>query len=83
MIRRFCDACGDEIERNYVSERLTGIKKFRRDGSILAVQVEVTVGTGLLSPDGPTWNKGDLCIGCVIDTVTSLDPRPQAATQQG
>lgn len=73
MIKRFCDACGMEIDRNAVSERVHGEHNVRRkDKAVpLRISVEVTVGT-----DG-TVNKGDLCVGCVIDAVASLDPRPR------
>jgi hypothetical protein len=44
MMRRFCDACGKEIGKSYVQDRLTGSRKVRRDGTILEIVVEVTVG---------------------------------------
>jgi hypothetical protein len=82
MIRRYCDACGTEITRNYVSERLKVKRSVRtEDGKWTTVEVEVHVGTAV-SPNryvALTWNNGDLCIGCVIDTVTIGDTRPQAA----
>lgn len=76
MTRQFCDACGQEIQQNYVSTRLKGEHKIRRDGRTLVVAVEVVVGTG---PAAVMWNQGDVCRSCVIDAVMSLDTRPQMA----
>jgi len=73
MIRRFCDACGKEIAKNYVSDRLTAERTFKNDGKKVVVKVEVMVGT-----DNVT-NKGDICRDCVIDTVNMADTRPQYA----
>ena len=72
MTRQFCDACGTEIETNYVIDRLKGEYFQRHEGQRVRIQFEVTVGVG----DG--WNDGDLCRDCVIDAVNSLDTRPQS-----
>lgn len=52
----FCDGCGTEITRNYVSKRLQ-----RKRGRFVA---EVMVHT-----DG-TSNKGDICLRCLMDVIT-------------
>ena len=74
MIRRFCDACGAEIERNYVSQRLVAEKTFRRDRSTLS-PLKVKVECMVTIDD--TSNSGDMCRDCIIDTVAMADTRPQ------
>lgn len=73
MIRRYCDGCGDDIETSAVSERIEGKHRRRGPSGSVDVLVEVIVGTN------GTWNKGDLCRGCVIDAVNSFDTRPKSA----
>lgn len=57
MIKHFCDVCGCETTRNYVSDRL---KRSCKD-----FQVEVTVGKN------PTWNRGDICLKCLLDVINN------------
>jgi len=72
--RRFCDACGTEIQQNYVSDRLTAERTFvRRDDGTKRTKVRVEC---MVAVNGGT-NGGDLCRECVIDTVMSADTRPQ------
>jgi len=72
-IRRFCDACGTEIQQNYVSDRLTAERTFvRRDVWTKRTKVQVEC---MVTVNGVT-NQGDLCRDCVIDTVVSADTRP-------
>lgn len=80
MIRRFCDACDTEIQTNYVSDRLVAERNVKTpSGRRLTIKVELTVGTGTSSPGGATWNEGELCRDCILDTVAVLDTRPQMA----
>lgn len=79
MIRRFCDACGTEIQQNYVSERLVAEKTFRRGRSPSPLNVKVEC---MVTVDG-TSNKGDLCRDCIIDTVVMADTRPREAPTGG
>ena len=55
MIKHFCDVCGDQVQRNSVSQRLTRARK--------TVTVEVLVAT-----DG-VWNGGAICYDCLLDVV--------------
>lgn len=71
MIRRFCDACGAEVEKNYVMDRLIATKTFRQEAKQVEVKVECIV-----TIDGTT-NKGEMCRDCVIDTVDMADTRPR------
>jgi len=52
-IKYFCDICGKETKRNYVTEKL---KPERRDGTI---QCEVTVAINR------SWNDGVICENCL------------------
>lgn len=72
-IQRFCDGCGTNIERDYVSNRLESERTFRLDGKRVIVKVECMV-----TVDGTT-NAGDICRDCVIDTVNAADTRPRSA----
>jgi len=80
MIKRFCDICCAEIERNVTSNRLEGFVAHRRDASGAVrgpdhgVQFQVTAGIG----KGHS-NDGDLCMGCLIDAINTMDPRPRLA----
>lgn len=64
-IRRFCDVCQEEIDRNYVSERLKDDVFMSGPNVGTTVKVEVTLGLG------ETWNKGDLCACCAADAVAT------------
>ena len=50
-IKRFCDSCGTEVIRNYVSQRL----KLRRRG--FTAEVMLTYGS--------TCNSGEICRACL------------------
>lgn len=63
-IRRFCDLCGVEIERNYVAERFQPWKWFTSGAGGINVTVELAVRIG------ETWNKGDACLPCIRSVVT-------------
>ena len=56
MIKRFCDICGKETERNYVEQKYSPTKG--------QVQCEVRVATK------GGWDKGDICLACVKDVLT-------------
>jgi len=68
MKKNFCDGCGEELTRNYVSERLKNEHEFNfMKGSDFAgnkVKVEVMAGVN------GTCNSGDLCLECLYDAVT-------------
>jgi len=55
MIKRYCDVCGKEVERNYVAQRL------RQEMGRVVVEVMVAI-------DG-IWNKGEICLGCLTDVL--------------
>jgi len=61
MTKWFCDVCGRELGRNYVSDRL-------RVSDGLRV-VEVTVGKK--DKHGLTWDKGDICRPCLMGIITN------------
>lgn len=56
-IKHLCDACGIEIDRNYVSERYTPTKWFRDKYLNITLEVQVK--------KEKTWNDGDLCFDCL------------------
>jgi hypothetical protein len=60
MTKMFCDGCGAEITRNYVSERL----KSEKNG----IKVEVIVAAGHKAIG---TNSGHACADCVIAAVAS------------
>ena len=51
----YCDACGEIINRNYVSKRYLPSKYLNHKNTALEVLVCV---------DG-TWNDGDICWSCL------------------
>lgn len=59
-IKRFCDACQQEISESAASQRI--------ERTFNGVSVEIVVG----KYDGKTttWNDGDFCEGCVLKAVT-------------
>ena len=65
MIRHYCDACGKEIGRNVVSERFK--PTFYRKGENWYAEV--------LIAKGATWNKGDLCLDCLKEFLSSQESR--------
>jgi len=60
VIRRYCDSCGEEIDRDAVTNRIKKRWSPRHRPSIL---VEVTAGTN------GVWNEGDLCVVCVMQAL--------------
>jgi hypothetical protein len=73
VIKRFCDVCGEKIGRNYVSDRLEANRTFHLEDKRVNVKVMCMVAI-----DG-TYNEGDICRGCVIDTVMAANTRSQHA----
>ena len=61
MIRRYCDVCGEEVKRSYVSDRL--LKWF--DGKN-KMGVEIILGLN------GTWNDGEFCLNCIQKAVNRL-----------
>jgi hypothetical protein len=64
MMRRFCDTCGVEIDRNMVTDRYRPIKFFR--GPLGGVKVMLEV---LVTMNG-TANSGDICLPCLRSVFT-------------
>ena len=55
MIKRFCDMCGVEVHRNYVSDRY--------EPSFEQFKVEIMVYKG------GTNNSGEMCLNCIKKIV--------------
>lgn len=66
MIKYYCDGCGNELDRNYVSEKLL-IKDAIGDPPC-TYGIQVQAGR---SNDGVSvlWNAGELCRGCLIHLI--------------
>jgi hypothetical protein len=62
MIKRFCDLCGVEVKRNYVTERLEELVKYRNG------EVFISITTGVNGV-----NSGDICLSCLVHAVNRLD----------
>ena len=60
-IKYFCDVCGNETERNYVSDRFTP-ELVHEKGSVITCKVMVAI-------DG-TWNGGVICEQCLRNALT-------------
>lgn len=67
-IRRYCDACGREITRNYVSERLEGDTTINTYNPRTRTPVTISVIAGV----NGVANGGDLCAVCVVDAVAQV-----------
>lgn len=85
MIRHFCDVCGDEVTRNYVSERLTSTDAHMGTPSPGAPGVLVTYGKPRVQFEvhvgvGAAWNAGDLCLHCLLSAISGCDNRAKAAS---
>lgn len=68
----FCDCCGIELtsENKCYSEGKTRLQKIQKDSSKYP-SIEIITGKG------STWNAGDWCRYCVIDTIIrEFDNRP-------
>ena len=59
MTKVFCDACGSEIGKNYVGERLKRSLRINRT----KFSIEVIVASN------DTWNQGDICLDCLLKVV--------------
>lgn len=55
MIKRFCDNCEAELDRNCVSERV-----FMSKGDF---RVQIMVAKN------QCWNAGELCLKCLLDLL--------------
>lgn len=68
MKKNYCDGCGEELSRNYVTQRLENEHQFHfmqgPECKSTTARVEVMAGV-----DG-TFNSGDLCLSCLYDAVT-------------
>lgn len=62
-IKRYCDACGSEVQRNYVADRLKGDSHTSGPEGSIRVMVELTLGIN------GTWNRGEFCGMCALDAV--------------
>lgn len=63
MIKRFCDACNNEIVET--ANRMLFTKTFERDGGEKFVKVQVDT---MVSINGAT-NSGEICTACIQETV--------------
>ncbi|MEA1998138.1 MAG: hypothetical protein U9N61_02260 [Euryarchaeota archaeon] len=68
-IKSFCDVCGKELGRNYVSDRLNVRYHYNKDNEdpergnqCITCNVEVGVNN--------TWNKGEICKECLLKALT-------------
>ena len=59
MIKQFCDGCGEEIKRNYVTDRLK--RTFQLEGT--PFHIEVMAGKSNVT------NDGDLCLDCLMKVI--------------
>jgi len=59
MTRRFCDVCGRELTRNFVTDPLV-----RTDG-LMVVRVMV----GKKTASSLVWGDGDICQPCLVGIV--------------
>lgn len=63
MTKHFCDLCGAELKRNYVSDRHTPTLKIE-PGSFDGKRVRVTAQVAV-AVDG-VWNEGDIFLHCLL-----------------
>jgi hypothetical protein len=68
VIKTFCDCCGDQIERNYTTTRMTGETIIRNK----RIKFEVIAGIG------DAFNTGDPCKHCLYAALDIYDDRPKA-----
>lgn len=59
MIKTFCDGCGTEIDRNYITTRLR--KSMHLEGKKFTVEV-------IVSKDN-VINEGDICLACLFKVL--------------
>ena len=62
----FCDWCGEETARNYVTKRICGLGYI--DGNNPAL-VEIVVGTPRRDTNRAGLNVGDICKSCLKKVV--------------
>lgn len=63
-VKHYCDGCGKEIDRSYVTDRFIPTLLINTTGSYVKVKAEVQ-----LSVNG-TWNRGDICRDCLLRVLT-------------
>lgn len=59
MIRRYCDACGREVERSVSKDRFRPSTQV--GGTVIDCEIMVAING--------TWNAGDLCVECLKQTI--------------
>ena len=64
-IKYFCDVCGEETKRNYVSDRL---KPFDKHIHIIGVNGETVECEVIVAIDG-SWNGGVICLECLCNAL--------------
>lgn len=65
-VKRYCDICEAELERNYVGDRLKGQTFMSGPHRGTHIGVEV-----MLQVDG-TWNAGELCGDCAMEALDAV-----------
>lgn len=63
MTKHFCDVCGKQLKRNYVSDRHTPTLKVEPE-SFDEKRVKVTAQVTVAVND--VWNEGDICLHCLL-----------------
>jgi hypothetical protein len=69
MIKRYCDACGEEM----TDTRVTGVFGWTVRNEDTRVELKAKVITAV---DG-TWNGGHLCTSCIRDIVQHGEEVPE------
>jgi hypothetical protein len=71
MIKYFCDVCGEETKRNYVTERLK--PEFCDDNCKVKCEVIVAVGG---------WNNGVICEECLRYALTQPEKKEESLSDK-
>lgn len=80
MTKTFCDVCGKELLEK-AANHVVARRVVNNGGGHTTVDLTISVNCGIPADDGDDIGvEGDVCLTCIIDTVDSLDPRPQTAT---
>lgn len=66
MVRYYCDICGNQISRNYISDRLKATFGERRGDVTKVLNFEVIAGIGYGNANG-----GHVCCKCLVNAVIS------------
>lgn len=66
MMKAYCDKCGKEVKRDYAGDRLK--RRLAKEG--VTIQIEVIAGVN------GTWNKGDVCLDCLLDAINNGEDMP-------